>query len=405
MQRTQTTPSAGVGTSTALDSEQAGAEAAKTAMEHLESGSCDFVLVFGGMGYEHRGLLRGVRSVTGNAPLVGCSTQGVVGSRWARESPRAVAVMALRSRDLTFTHGVCEGLSRDSYEVGRKIGRDLLASPPDHPVVLFCVYDPLTGVNVDRLLGGLESVRSIPVVGGAASQPWGRFVETRQYFDGEPLQDAAACVLVSGAATAEIGVTHGAVPLGMEATITRAEGNIIYEIDGRPAYRAWRDQVSAQDDFSTEDTAQWAIGIRPAEILQGDYEGCVTRSLFKVDPESGSIYLQSEIPEGSRVVFHRRTFEAVIDRAARMGERLGQRIGDRSPYFALSFECGARSSPFLGHPGALDELCRVQAAIGAASGAEIPWLGMYAWGEIAPLGGRNYFHNYTFPVCVLLPDR
>ena len=311
--------------------------------------------------------------------------------------------MAVRSHDLTFTHSASEGLSRDSYEVGLKIGKDLLASPPDDPVVLFCMYDPLTGVNVDRLLGGLESVRSIPIVGGAASHPWGRFVETRQYFDGESLQDAAACVLVSGNARAEIGVTHGAVPLGMEATITRARGNIIYEIDGCPAYQAWRDLVSAQDDFSTEDTAQWAIGIRLPETLQGDYEGCVTRSLFKMDRASGSIYLQSEIPEGTRVVFHRRTFEAVMKRATRMGERLGQRIGDRPPHFALSFECGARSSPFLGNQHALDELCSVQAAVETAAG--IPWLGMYAWGEIAPLAGRNYFHNYTFPVCVLLPNR
>jgi len=224
-------------------------------------------------------------------------------------------------------------------------------------------------------------------------------VETRQFFDDRVLRDSAACVLVSGDARIELGVTHGAVPLGVEATITRAQGNVIYEIDGRPALSAWRDLVIAGEGLSTEDTAQWAIGIRQPETLQGEYEGCVTRSVFKIDPESGSIYLQSEIPEGSRVMFHHRTFEAVIDRAIQMGERLGKKVNPASPHFALSFECGARSGPFLGESGALDELCRVQDAIGA----QIPWLGMYAWGEIAPVAGSNQFHNYTFPVCLVLP--
>ena len=88
-----------------------------------------------------------------------------------------------------------------------------------------------------------------------------------------------------------------------------------------------------------------------------------------------------------------------MDRAAAMAERLKNRIGDRAPLFALSFECGARSTPFLGIEGAGEEIRRVQNVVGG----EIPWMGMYAWGEIAPLGGANYFHNYTFQMCVVLP--
>ncbi len=400
MLTTQTSTSVGVGTSTALGSTEAGVEAAEAAIQNFEETTGDFVFVFGGMGYEHGRLLDGVRSVVGNVPMAGCSAQGVVANQWVRESPRTAGVMVVKSDDLCFTHGACEGLSRDSYKVGEELSRELLASPPDDPVVLICMYDPLTGVNADQLLRGLESARSIPIVGGGAGQPWGTVAETRQYSDGNVLQDSATCVLISGKARAEIGVTHGTVPLGMEVTITRAKGNIIYEIDGRPAFDVWKSLVAAGDSLSTEDMAHWAIGIALPENLQGEYEGCITRSLFKTDPESGSIYLQSEIHEGTRVVFHHRTFEAVIDRAVRMGKRLRGQIGDASPHFVLSFECGARSGPFLGHRGALDELCQVQEAVGS----EIPWLGMYAWGEIAPVSSRNYFHNYTFPVCVLLPS-
>jgi small ligand-binding sensory domain FIST len=25
----------------------------------------------------------------------------------------------------------------------------------------------------------------------------------------------------------------------------------------------------------------------------------------------------------------------------------------------------------------------------------VPWIGLYTYGEIGPIGGRDYFHNYT----------
>ena len=31
-----------------------------------------------------------------------------------------------------------------------------------------------------------------------------------------------------------------------------------------------------------------------------------------------------------------------------------------------------------------------------------PWLGMMAWGEIGPCAGRPAFHNYTYPLLLLL---
>jgi hypothetical protein len=397
---TTETTAAGIGVSTALEPTQAGMQAAEQAVRALGESRCDLALVFGGMGYDHLRFLAGVRSVLGDVPLAGCSCQGVAAPPWAHENPRVAGLMALASDDLTFTHAMAEGLGRDSFEVGRRLSRELLASPPADPVVLLCFYDPLTGVNVDRLLAGLESERPIPIVGGAASQPWGRVVETRQFCDRRVTRDAAVCVLVSGRARAEIGVTHGAVSLGVGATITRADGNVIHEIDGRPAYDVWRDQVSAGEDFLIEDVALWALGIPLPEGMRDEYEGSVTRTLARVDREKRSIYLQAEVAEGTRVVFNRRTKDAVINGAMDMAERLRRKIGGRPAHFALSFECGGRSTPFLGAEPARREIADVQRVLGGG----VPWLGFYAWGELAPMGGRNYFHNYTLPVCVIVPD-
>ena len=80
-----------------------------------------------------------------------------------------------------------------------------------------------------------------------------------------------------------------------------------------------------------------------------------------------------------------------------MGKRLRQRLGQRAPKAVLGFECGARTEPFLGSKATLEENVGLQEIVGI--GAE--WLGMIAWGEVCPLGGRPEFFNYSFPVLVL----
>ena len=34
-------------------------------------------------------------------------------------------------------------------------------------------------------------------------------------------------------------------------------------------------------------------------------------------------------------------------------------------------------------------------------GKDIPWLGFFCFGEIAPIKGINYFHNQTVALCVI----
>jgi small ligand-binding sensory domain FIST len=80
-----------------------------------------------------------------------------------------------------------------------------------------------------------------------------------------------------------------------------------------------------------------------------------------------------------------------------MGGDLAERVGKRHVLAVLGFECGARTSPFLGLKGTNEENIALQAAIAP----DAPWLGMLAWGEIAPVGGEPAFHNYTYPLVVL----
>ena len=120
-------------------------------------------------------------------------------------------------------------------------------------------------------------------------------------------------------------------------------------------------------------------------------------SVFGFRPKTREVVLQAPIPAGTQVQVCHRTPEAVFDRATVMATRLHARLAGREPALALGFECAARARPFLGEELTRREIGGMQAILGDT----LPWLGMYAWGEVAPVGSTTYFHNYTFPLAVL----
>jgi hypothetical protein len=97
---------AGVGISHHRDAKAAGREAAEQALRAAGIDRPDFVLAFAAVGYDQPALVAAIRRATGGAPLAGCSGEGVIGQREADESPFSVGVMALRSDEIAFRHGL-----------------------------------------------------------------------------------------------------------------------------------------------------------------------------------------------------------------------------------------------------------------------------------------------------------
>ena len=87
----------GVGTSHQEDSFEAGGEAIRLAFERT-SGKADVLIVFGAMRFEHKALLSGITSVSGNIPMVGGTTAGEISPEGFSEG--SVAVTAISSDEL-----------------------------------------------------------------------------------------------------------------------------------------------------------------------------------------------------------------------------------------------------------------------------------------------------------------
>lgn len=388
--------------STDTDSTKAAKATATALKKEFGADPLKAVIVYASVTHDQRTLLRTLRAEIGpDVILVGCSVQGVTGTGLVREGGFVIGALGLGGHSLKIEATIERTIQADTRAKGKRIAADLVSRLGVEPKVGIILYDPLCNADVEQMLAGAAEQMRCPLIGGGAGQPFGPMVRTYQYWQDEVLEHAAIGIGLSGPFTAEIGVCHGTSPTGLLMTVTRAEGNALLEIDGRRALDEWRDVTGCtEEEVNNQDyVANWAIGIERAIALPSGERQSVyfIRASFGFDLQKGALFVQAAIPEGTRIMMHRRTISDVTEGTAAMGREMRARLKGRQPLAVLGFECGARTSPFLGEAETLKENLALQAAVAPNA----PWLGMMAWGEIAPVAGEPAFHNYTYPVLVL----
>ena len=374
---------AGVGLSKNSDSYQAGLEAAKMALDRAGAAKPDFVIAFASASFEQAEVVRGIRDGSGKTSFIGCTDAGAITNDGSTQ--KSVAVMAIAAPEISFYTGLGRGIANGAREAGAAVAREVKAKA-DKPLRAFIMLpDVLTGNGADIVRGALDVLGPhFPVVGGAAGDDF-LFEKTYQYRDDEVESGAVAGVGLAGKFTIGIGVRHGWVPIGMPMKVTKAEGAVLHELDGKPAISIYEDYFGEKaDELRKEALARLAITY-PLGLKIPEYqEEYLIRDPITVD-EKGSITCAAEIPEGSEVRLmigsKERAVEAAQDAARHLMKEF--EIDHTRPRFVLMFNCIAREKLF--GTKANDEIQAVMQVIGP----EVPLLGFYTYGEQAPLGGET----------------
>jgi hypothetical protein len=343
--------------------------------------------------------LHGLSSAVGEAvPIVGCSVQGVVGTGLVREEGYGAAVLGLGGDSLQIATARVDDVEVNTREKGRQLAQRLLAGQKMQPKVVVLLFDILCGTDVQALLGGIGDVLDCPVLGGAAAAPfaYGQLTATHQYYGPNVLSHSAVAFSICGDVHVETGLCHGCSPVGVEMHVTKAEGNVLAELDGRRAVDVWDEICGTVDMFPNADrTPALAIGLPLQEPgFEGEY---LVLAAVRTDAQTGGVTLGVPVSQGATIMLHHRTIRDVLDGAKAMGDSLRQRLANRQVRAVLGFECGARTRPFLGDEATLQENVMLQNCV--ADGAE--WIGGMFWGELYPTGNRPSFHNYSYSLLVL----
>jgi len=404
------TTTAGVGISRHHNPNVAGREAAEQALKKVGVDKPDFVFMFASIGYDQHSLLRTVRETTGGAPLCGCSVEGTIAAEDADESNYSVVVTAISSDELEWTNGLTTGLSADSRAVGQRVAQDLLPHLSLATIGLFVFPDGMSvaldsffAANFDNFFAGLEenlpSDRFLPLWGGGAGNDFNVKVPTYQYCDDEVVSDGVSYALLSGKAQAGWAISHACIPIGSARTVTRGEGNIIYEIDGKPAVEVLKEYLPEHALAEDLDWVPYSVSLAlcfraPSYMKDEEY---VIRGIPAVRMADGSITVQTEVSEGTSIWFSSRDKEKIAAGLDRMAAQIKHQLGGEKPKLVLQFDCATRGKMMFREQEKLQLLKRFRQSVGP----EVPWAGFYAFGEIGPVEEHNNRNLYTAVVLAL----
>ncbi len=373
---------AGVGLSAHRDSGRAAADAGESALRAIASDSADVVLVFAttphGPGFTR--VTRTVAELCGTRQVVGCSAAGVLADGQDIEGGPAVAVLALAGDVVArrFFVPLARGESeRVADDIARSVG-----AVGDGERLLILFADPYH-LEAEPLFAALERrLPGVPVIGGGASEDGS--VGQVSVFCGDTAESGAvAGVLLTGGIRATVGVTHAVRRLSAVRTVTRAHGNWVLALDGRPAYEAF---AAAVPRPLLEDVRR-ALGVVLAGFPVGGNE-YVSRHLAGIDTERGAVAVAAPIAEGDEMFFGVRDPVGAREDLQRMLARQAGAWESCAPAAALYVNCVGRGRSFYGVPG-LDG-----AYIGRQLGG-LPVAGFFSGAEFAPGAGAARLHQYT----------
>lgn len=373
---------AGVGISKNSESYLAGAEACRLAMERAGIQQPDFVFIFSSVAYDQKEVVRGVRATSNNAPMIGCSDAGEITNDGPAQ--KSVAVMTISADQMAFTTGLGMDIAKGAREAGRAAATQVKEKSQKPLQAFIMLPDVLVGNGAEIVRGVLDVLGPhFPVVGGAAGDDF-LFTKTYQYRDDEVVSGAVAGVGITGSFVMGIGVRHGWLPIGIPMRVTKSEGAVLHELDGRPAISIYEDYFGEKvEDLKKEPLARMAITYPLGIKVSAVEEYYLIRDPITVD-EKGSITCAAEIPEGSEVRLMIGSKEKAVEAAQDAARKLMAEFAEQNakPKFLLMFNCIAREKLFA--QKAKDEIDAVMDIIGQG----VPLLGFYTYGEQAPVGGE-----------------
>jgi small ligand-binding sensory domain FIST len=232
----------------------------------------------------------------------------------------------------------------------------------------------------------------LQIVGGIAAGA-GRPGTQTLVVDDDVHEGGAAGAVVAGAPFRTV-VSQGCAPFGREAVITRAEGNIVYELAGERALDRLRAEVAALSDTQRSLVARGLLaGIvideNRSEYGRGDY---LIRGLLGIDDESGALAFGDVVRVGQTVRFHVRDGRSADED---LQESLEASLAGGRAAGALAFTCNGRGTNMFPAPD--HDARAVTAAIGSPAVA-----GFFCGGEIGPVGGKPFLHGFTATLALFL---
>jgi hypothetical protein len=346
-------------------------------------------LVFGSTALlKESGRIDEIRRVYPQACLMGCTTAGeILDTRVTDETITVTAVhfdhTAIRTSSVKIDGGT-DGLAAGRSLAG-KIGQEKL-------VHVFVLSDGLKVNGSDLVKGLMEKLPSHVTITGGLSGDGARFQETLVFADGVPQKDTVSIIgLYGDRLKVGYGSLGGWDPFGPERVITRSQGNVLYELDGKSALELYKKYLGEHAQGLP------ATGLLfPLSVRENGSPTAVVRTILSVNEKDQSMTFAGTIPQNALARLMKANFDRLIDGAS--GAAKASFSAPGAPELAILISCVGRK--LILKQRIEEEIEAVREVVGKQTALT----GFYSYGEISPftLGAKCELHNQTMTITTLL---
>ncbi len=324
--------------------------------------------------------------------LVGASTAGEFTERGdAKHSTSLFAVAG----DFRVFAGMGTGLKQSPERAVEQALQGLPREVNGYPHrTAILLLDPLAGNGEEATLIASSLLGAdVRLAGGAAGDDL-KMERTHVAFGRRAEADAIVLTLIFSKAPLGVGASHGHRPVSQPLRVTKSAGNVVMEIENRPAYDVWVEHTRSRAAAQGIDVDQLKRGEEGGYLLRYEAGLAAGADAFKIRAplsraDDGSISFACGIPEGSVIRITESVAERQIESAREAARRARKQLGGARAAGAIVFDCICRNL-ILG-----DDFSRAVRGISEELGG-VRVAGFETYGEIAlDVGDMSGFHNTT----------
>jgi hypothetical protein len=351
-------------------------------------GPADLLLAFGGTrAITNRDLWNELSSRHPAAILLGCSTGGEIHGSDVLDESISVTSLSFDRTQLRSAEAIVDSAA-DSFKAGQETGTNLAA--PDLRTIF--VLSDGTRVNGSELVRGIGACtgNKVIITGGLAGDG-PRFGTTYVGLNGMPTPGRVAAVGFYGDA---ITVGHGSAGgwdvFGPERSITRSKGNVLYELDGKPALDLYKHYLGDDAARLPGSALLFPLKVYPRDCP----DKALTRTIVAVSEKDRTMTFAGDMPEGFSAQLMRGNFDRLVEGAADAAHQAAlTQSGDQ---VAILVSCIGRKL-LLGQ-----RICEEVEAVQDVFGRNTALTGFYSYGEVSPHAATHCaeLHNQTMTITV-----
>lgn len=377
--------------SQAEDSADAAREVAESLAVSLDGAAPDLVLAF--FSPAHVAAADTINALLKERLKPGClmggSARGIVTAAHELESGPVLSVVAARLPGVEVQPFMLIGsgwvaASEDAVEFERH------APHAKGAELVIALGDPFS-LDIERVLTGFNRFApGVRVVGGMASagvSPGSNALMLNDWV----AHEGGVAVALSGDLRVDVVVSQGCRPIGPALEVTRADVNMVMELDGQPALERAEQVLLELPDSERERLKNGLYVGRPAKgdaSGRGDY---LIRNLLGADRDRGMIAVGDRMAAREKIRFHVRDAETAREDLELM---LTPQAFDSRAEAVLLFACNGRGRGLYNAPDG--DIGPLQEALGG-----VPAAGMFCAGEIGPVGEKNFLHGHTASIAIV----